>query len=225
MPTTFIPPPKPKAPSWLPGWMQKAVDSLQGPPNPTDVVNPMEMGAMSGSPLGSLAGMIAGVAFPAAKRVFRGATAGKMLMKNPEGFINFAEDAAHASQFANKPGGAVMPAHLNVSNALDLTPEGLGSVYGTADAAGDIKKLEGFIPSELQNTFKKNKTYWRGNDPDARYEGRQAILSLIEQIQRNNPHFLQDAGFDGLRYIDGATPAWAVLDPSQIEMAVSHRKK
>lgn len=158
-------------------------------------------------------------------RVFRAATPAKMLKPNAEGFLNFAEDAAHSSAFATEPGSMMMPATLDVQHAIDLTPEALGSLHGAeaAAAAGDVKQLEGFIPPEMLSQFKKNKTYWRGNDPDARYEGRQGILSLVEQIQRKNPNFLKEAGFDGMRYIDGATPAWAALDPSQVKPTLGRR--
>jgi hypothetical protein len=219
----------PKAPdySWLPSWAQAAIKQFSGSIDPTDAVNPtISMPQVMGGPAGKLAGMLAGVAFPAGKKAFMGLS-GKV--DKLKGVAHVADEPAFASAHANKgPNPSVMPVELDVKNALDLTPPAIGGVHGYADAAGDLRKIEPFLPADDLPAFKQAKAYWRGNDPTAQFEGRNTMVQLlVDRLLANNPAALADAGFDGIRYLDGADKAagaWAVPDPNQVMNMLTHER-
>lgn len=197
----------------------------------------------------------AGVPFPVGKRVYHGTNTAfeKIRPGFRDNLIHAADDPAYAAAFTKSSpppgytsftgddvagdaeelafhapmrGGAnILPLELDVKNAIDLTPGGLGSAFGAAETAGDLRKIEHLIPARQMEVYKDAKRNWRSGDEEYRKQGQQQMTALlVDQLVKQNPQFLQNTGFDGIRYLDGNAPAWAVPDPNQVINALTKER-
>jgi len=161
---------------------------------------------------------MAGAAAPALMKVFRGLRgADKALTPNAAGLINFAENPAAASAFARgrgnsrfQTGAQVMPARLDVKNALDLVEMN----------PRDLEAIRARLPAGLQKEFDAIRTRQFSRDPNIKTEGDLNMTDLlVNRMHANAPTALADAGFDGVHYRDGVgagANSWGVPDAQQI---------